>query len=109
MVFPPAGLASAASAALLRWRPPRVPAATLWVGTALQASLWVLTAALWGRCQGRIARRSADAPSPTSGPANRTLHEKLVASHWLRVALITAHVLLQLWLGHRELVGSPGP
>ena len=88
VVFPQAALATLDSLALLRWRPGAVPPAALWVGLGIQLSLWLLTALLWGRWQGQIALGAT--PPGRLGPANAELYQLLVATHWLRVALITS-------------------
>ncbi len=100
VVFPQAALATLGALALLRWRPPGIPKAALWLGLGIQLSLWLLTALLWGRWQGQIAL--GDAPPGSLGPANVELYHLLVTTHWLRVALITAYGILVFWMAYRS-------
>lgn len=100
VVFPQATLATISALALLRWRPPGIPRAALWLGLGIQLSLWLLTALLWGRWQGQIAL--GDAPPGSLGPANVELYHLLVATHWLRVALITSYGILVFWMVYRS-------
>lgn len=86
VVFPQAALATLGALALLRSL--EIPKAALWLGLSIQLSLWLLTALLWGRWQGQIALGAT--PPGHLGPANAELYQLLVATHWLRVALITS-------------------
>jgi len=90
VVFPLGILATLGSFAQLRWRPARVPAWTAWLGLALWAVAWGATAGWWGRFQGRLeeVRREDGTLDP--------LYRRLLATHWARVALITASALLQV-------------
>lgn len=103
VVFPQAVLATVLAIMLWRRPPPEAPAVALRAGVVIQVALWVLTAALWGRWQGQLALGSADgavadgAVGPL-GPANAELYQLLVNTHWLRVALITAHGVLAVWV-----------
>lgn len=101
VVFPQAAIATLFSIALLRWRPPGVPAAALWLGVGIQVCLWLFTALLWGRWQGQIAL--GDAWPGRLGPANTGLYRLLVMTHWIRVALITAYGILTFWMAYRSL------
>ncbi len=70
----------------------------------LLVTAWVSTAAWWGRLQGQLEYvRQEDG---TLNP----LYQRLLATHWLRVALFTASALLQIAMaaGTRETLPSVG-
>jgi hypothetical protein len=84
--FVPAGLAVLGAVAMLWVRPPEVPAWQAWVGVALQAATWILTAVWWRRWMAELVA--------VSGPVYGELYHKILTTHWLRVALVTAYGLL---------------
>jgi hypothetical protein len=92
VVFPPAIVAAIGSLAQLRWRPPGVAAPVAWLGVLLQVLTFGLTAAWWGRQQAQLADVRLE-----DGSLNPR-YQRLLTTHWLRVALITASGVLQLWM-----------
>ena len=103
VVFPKAGLAIVLAFLLYRLRPPGLPSQALKLGVVIQISLWLLTALLWGRWQGQIALPGSE-PVPVLGPANYALYQKMLSTHWVRVALITAYGALSFWLAVRTFI-----
>ncbi|MDQ2828338.1 MAG: hypothetical protein M3Y74_04730 [Chloroflexota bacterium] len=101
VVFPAAILTVLGSLAQLRWRPSRVPARAVWVSITLQALVYALTGAWWGRWQARLDQALAEDGSPTP------LYRRLVTTHWLRVALLTAAALVQCWMATRAPADGP--
>lgn len=90
VVFPFGILATLGAFAQLRWRAPRTPAGQAWLSVGLLVTAWTSTAAWWGRLQGQLEYvRQEDG---TLNP----LYRRLLATHWLRVALFTALALLQI-------------
>jgi hypothetical protein len=115
--FVPAGLSVLGIIAMIWWRPPGVPAKAVWLGIALQFAIWFLTAIWWAPLMARLG--------DLSGPAFSALFHKLLVTHWLRVALITAYGILLFWMtvesfrsgmrdtmeapDHSQSVGTPLP
>ena len=90
VILAPAALLIVASALMLWWREPSVPAWAAWSGFALQMALVLGTAIWWGPLMARL-----------EGPNGALLLERyqlLLTSHWLRVAIITAYALLVFWM-----------
>lgn len=73
--------------ALLRWRPPQIPAAAAWLGAAGVAVIWASTAMLQVPQHQRL----------TTG-FNTSAHRRLVLTNWIRTALWTARALLVAWM-----------
>jgi hypothetical protein len=94
VVFPTGGLAVVAAVAMIWLRPPRVPAAAVWLGVALQALVWVLTAVWWAPLMARLHQ--------VTGPVYGPLYDRLMITHWGRVVLFTAYGLLLLWMAGRS-------
>lgn len=92
VVFPCGILTTLGALAQLsaRGRAPRAPAWAAWLGVALQAVTWGATAAWWGPGQAQLEQVRLD--DNTLNP----LYRRLLATHWLRVALITAFAAVQL-------------
>jgi hypothetical protein len=90
VVFPFGILATLGSFAQLCWRPQQVPGWMAWLGAALWIATWGSTVAWWGRTQARLeqVRREDGSVDP--------LYRRLLATHWLRVAFITASALLHV-------------
>jgi len=77
--------------ALMVWlRAPGVPSWAVWCGLALQAALLLGTAIWWGPLMARL-----EAPDGGLLPGRYRL---MMASHWLRVAIVTAYAALVLWM-----------
>jgi hypothetical protein len=87
----PATLALLGSLAMLRWRPPHVPAAAVWLGAALPVAVLIGTAAWFAPLMARLTE--VVDPTGISTPRFRLL----LTTHWLRVALVTAHAGLIFW------------
>ena len=101
VVFPSAILTVLGSIAQLRWRPRGVPAAMVWLCLTIQALVYALTGMWWGRWQADL-----DQVWQEDGTLN-PLYRRILTTHWLRVALITAAAVLQcriasIGLRHRE-------
>ena len=96
VVFPAAIVAVLGSLAQLKWRPSRVPARAVWLNIAVQALVYALTGAWWGRWQAHLDQAVAEDGSLTP------LYRRLLSTHWLRVALLSAAALLQCWMASRE-------
>lgn len=78
-------------ALLMPWLRPRgVPASAAWCGVALQAALLLGTAMLWGPLMARLEAED--------GGLLAARHQLLMATHWLRVAIVTVYGLLTLWM-----------
>jgi hypothetical protein len=84
-------LALLVSLAMLRWRPPRVPVAAVWLGAALPVAVLIVTAAWFAPLMARLTV----VVDPTGMVTSR--FRLLLTTHWLRVALITAHAALMFW------------
>ncbi len=97
VIFPSFILSTLGSFAQLRQRPARVPAWAAWLGALLQVAAWVSTGAWWGRWQGQLenVRREDGSLDP--------LYERILSTHWARVALITASGLVQIGITARAL------
>jgi len=92
VVFPVAALALFGSMAMIWWRPSGVMPTPLWLNVILQLATPALTLALWGRWQAQthFARLVDGTLDPT--------YARIMGTHWIRVALITANGLLALWM-----------
>ena len=90
MILAPAVFLVLASVLMLRWRPAGVPGWAVWLGLALQMALVFGTALWWGPLMARLS-------TPESGLV-QSLYPMLVATHWLRVAIVTAYGSLTVWM-----------
>ena len=90
VIFIPGGLVTLCAFAMLRLRPPGVPAGAVWLGIVLQVLIYVLTAVWWGRLMAEL--------ESVSGPIYGPMYHRLLITHWGRVALVTAYGVLQLWM-----------
>jgi hypothetical protein len=90
VILAPAGLVVVCAVLMMWWRAPGVPAWATWVGLALQVSLVVGTALWWGPLMARLEE-------PNGGLALDRFR-LLMATHWLRVAIVTAYGALTLWM-----------
>jgi hypothetical protein len=90
VILAPAALLLVVSVLMLRWRPAGVPGWAAWLGVGLQAALAAGTALWWGPLMARLS-------TPEGGLA-RELYLRLMATHWLRVAIVTAYGALALWM-----------
>jgi hypothetical protein len=96
VVFPQAGLAALIAVVMLWWRPPHVPVWALWLAVALQAAWIIGTVIWWGQWQAQLA--TPVGPLPAMGPPNAALFQQLLATHWIRVAIISAAGVLAFWM-----------
>lgn len=86
----PAVLVFLASLVML-WMPPEgVPVSAIWLGFVLESLLVIGTAAWWGPLMARLADSETGLILP--------LYRRLMASHWIRVALVTSYGLLAFWM-----------
>jgi hypothetical protein len=98
VVLGPAVLVFIGTALMLRWHGPGIPQWCLWLGFGLQIGLVLGTAAWWGPLM-------ADIQAPDGGLSPERYH-LLMTTHWLRVAIITAHGLLLCWMLARSVQGA---
>jgi hypothetical protein len=90
VIFIPGGFVTLCAFAMLRLRPPGVPAGAVWLGIVLQVLIYGLTAAWWGRLMAEL--------ESVSGPVYGPMYHQLLLTHWGRVAIVTAYGMLQLWM-----------
>ncbi len=90
VILAPASLLVVLAALMLVWRPPGVPAWAVWLGFGLQVALVLGTALYWGPLMARL--------STPEGGLVRELYPRLMLSHWLRVAIVTAYGARALWM-----------
>jgi hypothetical protein len=88
-IFGPVGLALLGNIALLWYRPAGSPRWCVWAALVFQLLSIVLTAAFWGRWQGRPAQDERGPESPYLA--------KILRTHWLRTALINGYALVFLF------------
>ena len=86
-VFVPHGLGIVGSALLIAWPPDGVPAWMVWLALALPITMAAATVAYWAPLQIRLSTR-----------LDRPLLQRLLATHWIRVALISAHGVMMWWI-----------
>lgn len=87
-VFAPLALALAGSITLIWYHPAGSPAWAIWGNLGCQIVSHALTAAFWGRWQAKLSKDSA-------GPRSIYL-AKILATHWVRTALINAYAFFML-------------
>jgi hypothetical protein len=90
VILAPASLLVVVSILMLFWRPAGVPGWAVWAGFGLQVALVAGTAAWWGPLMARL--------STPGGGMVRELFPLLLATHWLRVAIVTAYGALATWM-----------
>jgi hypothetical protein len=90
VILAPAVLVFVCAVLMMWWRAPGVPPWAAWVGLALQLGLVVGTALWWGPLMARLEE-------PNGGLALERFR-LLLATHWLRVAIVTAYGVLTLWM-----------
>src|SRR5579859_3572088 len=78
--------------AQLRWRPAGVSAWMAWVGVGMRTAMNILTVVWFGAGQARLTQ--AVLPDGSLDP----FYVQLVQTQWVRVALVTAFALLELWM-----------
>jgi hypothetical protein len=102
VVFPAAFLTTVGSVALLWIHPPATPAWALRTGVALQVAMWLLSALLWGRWHLQLGQvwRGDGTLNPT--------YERILQTHWLRVGIVTAFAIVELWAAARPVTNGSG-
>lgn len=90
VVFPFGIVAILGAFAQLRWHVPRTPTWMAWLNIGFLVTVWGATAAWWGRQQAQMEYVYQEDHSLNP------LYQRLLATHWIRVALITASALLQI-------------
>jgi hypothetical protein len=91
VIFIPATISFVLTVLTLWWRPAGVPRWAIWLVVGLQAIEHLLTLLFWAPLQAKI------------GPPHFTSElNLLLTTHWLRVALVTAHGFLILWMAVRH-------
>jgi hypothetical protein len=89
-VFAPVGLGLALAVAMVWAHPQGSPVWGIWGSLGSQLASLVLTACFWGPWQARLSRDPRGASSPHL--------RRILSTHWIRTALITANgVVLLLW------------
>jgi hypothetical protein len=89
-IFGPVVLALAGAIALVWYHPAGSPAWGIWGNLGCQVASLALTAFFWGPWQAKLSRDPRGAQSPYLAT--------IVATHWIRTALINAYALiLLLW------------
>jgi hypothetical protein len=90
-VFLPWGLEIAGATALVWYHPATSPAWAIYGGAACVWLSLILTMAMWGPWQGKLAQDPLGPESP--------LLARILETHWIRVALLVAYALIVLaWL-----------
>ncbi|HUR04643.1 MAG TPA: hypothetical protein VM347_19015 [Nonomuraea sp.] len=85
--FVPHGLALLGAVLLIVLRPPYVPGWAVWLALAIEAAMLAATATYWAPLQIRLSRRN-----------DHRLLRLLLATHWIRVGLVTAFGALLCWM-----------
>lgn len=88
VILAPASLLVVASVLLLHWRPEGVPTWELWFGVGFQAALVLGTALWWGPLMARL--------STAEGGLSDDLFRLMVATHWIRVGIVTLYGALSV-------------
>ena len=98
VILAPAALLTLATALMLLSPAPGVPPWATWAGCVLQAALVVGTAVWWAPLMARLE-------TPGGGLDPRR-YKLMVATHWARVAVVSAYGVLVLWMLAQS---GPGP
>lgn len=89
-VLAPVALGLAGALALILYHPDESPPWIIWTAVAVQIAPHVLTAAFWGPWQAKLSLDEGGGDSPYLA--------RIVATHWIRAALVTIYgVILLLW------------
>ncbi|MEV7098099.1 hypothetical protein AB0M80_35190 [Amycolatopsis sp. NPDC051045] len=86
-VFVPHGLGIVGSALMVGWPPDRIPVWLVCLALALPLTMAAATAVYWAPQQTRLSTQ-----------LDRLLLQRLLATHWIRVALISAHGAVMWWI-----------
>jgi hypothetical protein len=87
-VFAPVAVGFAGAIALVWYHPPDSPPWAIWGALGCQLASHVLTAAFWGRWQAKLSKDPLGPQSPYL--------RRILATHWIRTALINAYALVLL-------------
>jgi hypothetical protein len=90
VILAPAALLFLCAVLMMWWQPPGVPPWAPRLGLLLQIALVLGTALFWGPLMARLE-------APQAGLALERFR-LLMITHWLRVAIVTAHGALTLWM-----------
>jgi hypothetical protein len=90
VILGPAVLVFTGAALMLWWPPPNVPTWSVRLGFGLQIALVLGTAIWWGPLMARL--------EDAQGGLALERFRLLMATHWLRVAIVTAYGALTLWM-----------
>ncbi len=90
VILGPSALLALATPLLLWWPPPFVPAWEIWAAAALQAALVLGTAFWWAPLMANL--------ETSAGGLATDRYELLMATHWVRVALVSAYAALTFWM-----------
>jgi hypothetical protein len=85
-VLAPAGLVFIGGILMIWQRPPSVGGPEVWIGATLQLALAAGTALWWGPLMARLETGRGDLDLPR--------YRRLMATHWLRVAIVSGYALL---------------
>ncbi|MEV0385580.1 hypothetical protein [Nonomuraea sp. NPDC050643] len=85
--FVPHGLAMLGALSLILLRPAYMPGWAVWLALTIEAVMLAATAAYWAPLQFRLSRRN-----------DHRLLRLLLATHWIRVGLVTAFGALLCWM-----------
>jgi hypothetical protein len=102
-IFPLAGLALIGVCAQIKWRPPRVPPWAVWLELGLHLTYIAGTIFWWAPGQANLH------DAVLANGALDPHYQILVLTNWLRVALITAAGLLELWIAARSFIPGKEP
>ena len=87
-IFTPLGLALIGSIILIRYHPAVAPDWAIWRNLCAQLASHLLTAVFWGPWQAKLSKDPRGPDSPYLA--------KILATHWVRTALIGAYALILL-------------
>jgi hypothetical protein len=87
-IFAPVGLALIGSIVLFWYHPAAMPLSLTWTAFVSLLASYVLTGAFWGRWQAQLSRDERASASPHLS--------QILATHWIRTALINAYAVALL-------------
>ena len=82
----------------VRWRPPIVASWAVWLALAIQILVYIGTAFWWGPGQSSLSHALL-----ADGSLDKT-YVLLLNTQWIRVALITAAGVLELWMAFKSFI-----
>ncbi len=96
VIIGPAVLLFCASILMLWWRPEGVPGWSVWAGFGLELALVLGTAVWWGPLMARL--------EDDIGGLAADRYRLLLRTHWARVAIVSGHGALMLWMLAKALI-----